>query len=445
MEDRSIVRFADSVNNMVSGPSVSNYDLLTTQAENNILPETYMVSYKEKTKTSKYPSRVKFLEVDLEESSEVLSRMPMQPHFLTVNTALSIINKLKKNVLAVAVSGRYSPQTEQFCSLLRSNHSKNCKLIVEGHGSDVCGYQLRQFENLFKNIYRKADLVILMETPFAKIMFEKDGFPTGNMVVCPTVVRWEKQVDYLKNNSEILTYIKNNYFKKYNIPENADYIISIGRFQPEKGHYYIIRAAKKILKRYPNLYFLLGGSGKGTVSKLKRLIGGEERIKLIGMIPFSDMYALIANALAFIIASIEIWNNGKLYFAETGPRTVVDAMAAGTLGKTVIISSNSGGTTWKFNMDEWLEESSKSGFHIPNRPNLDVLSDKDKRIVYSVKNRALFFPQADSKSLAAAIELLINDNNLSKKLNNEASKYVKKWYNSVKIAKTYNSILEQLT
>lgn len=434
-----IVRFADSVNNHVSGPSVANYDLLSTLSKIG-MPKTYMVTYKEKTKKIKYPNEVKLIEVDLEQSKAISARMPFQPHFNTVNKALSIADSLGRRVISVAVSGKYSPQAEQFSCLIKTNYKKECKLVIEGHGSEVCGYQLLEFENLYKNIYRKADLVLIMETPFAKYMFEKNGFPIDNMAVCPTVVRWEDKVIELQNDPEKLEKIKKKYCKKYRIPIDADFILTIGRFQREKGHKYLIKAAKNLLKEYKNLYLLLGGSEKGTLNEINKLIKNEEKIKLIGKVPFPDFYALIANSIAFVIPSIEIWKKNRLYFAETGPRTVVEAMAAGIIGKNVVIASNSGGTPWKFNMEEWLIKQAKIGAKPPEKPIYNAITDK----VYNANNRALLVEQKSSKAIEEALRIVVEDEKLAKKLNKEASKYVKKYYNSVKIAKIYNDLLNNV-
>ena len=438
IQNMHIVRFADSVNNHVSGPSVANYDLLTTLSKMEI-PKTYMVTYKEKSKKIKYPDKVKLIEVDFEQSKEVSARMPLQPHFNTVNKALDIAKCLGKEVASIAVSGKYSPQAEQFSCLLK-NYKKNCKLIVEGHGSEVCGYQLIEFENLYKNIYRKADLVIIMETPFAKYMFEKDGFPTGNMAVCPTVVRWEDKLNELQKNPEKLAEVKKKYFKKFKIPENASFILTIGRFQKEKGHKYLIKAVKNLLREYKNLYLLLGGSEKGVMEEINMLIKNEEKIKLIGKVPFSDFYALIANSIAFIIPSIEIWKKNRLYFAETGPRTVVEAMASGIVGKNVIIASNSGGTPWKFNMEKWLMEQINAGTESPEIPVYDEIDDR----VYNANNRALLAEQKNIKAIEKVVRIVIEDEKFAEKINREATKYVKKYYNSMKIASIYNDLIENL-
>jgi len=444
MANYSIVRFGDSVNNFITGPSVANWDLLTKQAELGILGDTHFITYKEKEKTKKYPKQLKIHEVDLEQSKEVASRMPLQPHFKTVEKALGILPKLKNKIIAIAVSGRYSPQAAQFVNLVNKNTKKKAYLVVEGHGSDVCGYQLREFEALYKNIYKAADLVILQESPIAKYYFEKEKFPTKNMVVCPTVVLWEDSINKLKKNPNLTKAVKNRYYKKYKIPKDAEFVLTIGRFQPEKGHRYFVIAAKKLLREYPGLYFLLGGSGEGTINNLERLIGNEKRIKLIGKVLFSDFYALIANSVAFVVPSFEIWKKGKIYFGETGPRTVVDGLAAGTVGKNVVIASESGGTGWKFNMEKWLIKSSKLGSKTPKKPVYRNISGNKKVKVYNADNRGLLVEQKNPESIAEAIRIVMNDKKLARKLNREGSKYVKKWYSSKKIVFNYNRLIEEV-
>lgn len=432
-----VIRFADSVNNHVSGPSVANWHLLITQAKMGEMPKTYMITYKEKSKKLKYP-KVKMIEVELKQSKETSARMPFQPHFNTLEKALSIVDSTSKDIVAIAVGGKYSPQAEQFSSLIKANYHKNCKLVIEGHGSDVCGYQFLEFEYLYKNIYMKADLVLLMETPFAKLIFEKDGFPTDNMAVCPTVIRWEDGIENL--NKKKIEEVKKKYCRKFNIPYDADIVLTIGRFQKEKGHKYLVEAAKKLLPEYSNLYFLLGGSEKGTINEIKKIIEKEKRIKIIGKVPFSDFYELISISTIFVIPSIEIWKKGRIYFAETGPRTLVEALASGIVGKNVVIASNSGGTPWKFNMEKWLREACKIGGTIPEKPAYKEII----KGVYNANNRGLLFEQKNSRAIAEAIRIIIEDEKMAKRLNKEGGKYVKKWYDSEMIARIYNEILDAL-
>lgn len=440
MPKYSIVRFGDSVNNVITGPSVANWDLLTKQAELGILGDVHFITYVQKGNSKKYPKGLKIHEVSLEQSKEVSSRMPLQPHFKTVEKALEILPKLKNKIVAVAVSGRYSPQAYQFVNLINKNTKKKAYLVVEGHGSDVCGYQLREFEDLYKSIYKAADLLMLVETPIAKKYFEKEGFPTKNMVVIPTTILWENEVANLKK-KPVIKEVRKKYEKLFGIPKDADMILTIGRFQPEKGHRFVVKAAKQVLKKHPDTYFVFGGSGEGTIKELKALIGSSKKIKLIGKIPFSDFYPLIASSTAFVVPSIEVWKGKRLFFAETGPRTVVEAMATANVGNTVVISSDSGGTPWKFNLDDWLNASLKINSKAPKSPNYKkVKGSSNLRIA---KNRALLFKQADSKAIADAVCLVLEDEKLRKTIRKNSTKYVDKWYSSATIARTYKKTIEK--
>ncbi|MBW2975453.1 glycosyltransferase [Candidatus Woesearchaeota archaeon] len=444
MPNYSVVRFGDSVNNSINGPSVANWNLLTKQQELGILGDTHLITYTQKEKTERYPSGLKVHEVDLKQSKEISARMPYQPHFKTVEKALEILPKLKNKVIAVAVSGRYSPQAQQFVSLVNKNTKKKAYLVVEGHGSDVCGYQLREFEALYRNIYKAADLVVLQESPIAKYYFEKEKFSTKNMAVCPTVVSWEDAIDKLKKNPGLIKDVRDKYYKSYNIPKGAEFILTIGRFQPEKGHRYLVMAAKKILREYPDLYFLLGGSGDGTISELRRIIGDEKRIKIIGKVPFSDFYALIASSKAFVIPSLEIWKKNRLYFAETGPRTLVDGLAAGIVGKNVVIASDSGGTSFNFNLDKWLMKCFRLGSKTPKKPDYKNIFGNSRVKVYNANNRGLLVEQKNPESIVQAIRLIMDDNELSKTLNQEGSRYVTEWRSSRKIAGIYDKIIKSV-
>jgi glycosyltransferase involved in cell wall biosynthesis len=445
MKNYSVVRFGDSINNVITGPSVANFDLLDSQAHCGIKTDTHLVTYKEKSKKLKYPN-VKMHEVSLEISKEVASRMPLQPHFKTVDKALSFVPKLKDRIIAVAVSGRYSPQAYQFVNLVNKNYSKKAYLVVEGHGSDVCGYQLREFENLYRNIYKSADLVILEETPIAKYYFKKEKFPVGNMAVLPTIVYWEPIINRIKKNHAAIKEVRKKYEKQFGIPTNANLIMTNGRFQPEKGHKYLALAAKEVLKKHPDTYFALGGSGSGTEKEIKGLINkiDPKKIKLIGHIPYDYYHQLIASSTCYVIPSVELWKNGKLYFAETGPRTVIDGMSATNVGNVVVLASNSGGTSWKLNMDEWLKNSIKLGASVPKFPKYKKIQHKKGISVENAKNRALLFDQANPNSIAAAINIILEDPGLRKKINRESRRYVNKWYGSKRMTLEYKKLIESL-
>lgn len=73
---------------------------------------------------------------------------------------------------------------------------------------------------------------------------------------------------------------------KYNLPEDAFVCITSGRFVPQKGHEYLIEAAPSLVRKYPNIYFLLLGSGE-LEDDLKRKIvsaGMETRFIFCGLL-----------------------------------------------------------------------------------------------------------------------------------------------------------------
>jgi len=130
--------------------------------------------------------------------------------------------------------------------------------------------------------------------------------------------------------------------------------------------------------------------------------------------------------------------------AETGPRTVIDAMACSVVGKCVVIASRSGGTSWKFNMDKWLKRSLKPSSYVPDIPCYRKLINKKGVSVENANNRGLLFDQGNPKSIAKAINLVIKDSNLRKKLINGQADYVKEWYSSKRILKNYSKLIESL-
>lgn len=64
-----------------------------------------------------------------------------------------------------------------------------------------------------------------------------------------------------------------NLRQEFNIPDNAYVIGHTGRLNYAKNHNIIIEVAEKLIKKYPDIYFILCGNGvkKGLENKIKKL------------------------------------------------------------------------------------------------------------------------------------------------------------------------------
>ena len=128
---------------------------------------------------------------------------------------------------------------------------------------------------------------------------------------------------------ELLFNEKQDFKKELGIPENALIIGTVGRLVPVKGPEFLIEAAKYIIPKHPNTYFLFSGDGhlKQNLDKKASYLGIKNNIFFLGW--RDDVAKIISIYDIFVLPSL---NEGM-------GRVLVEAMA---LGKP-IVASNAGG------------------------------------------------------------------------------------------------------
>lgn len=106
---------------------------------------------------------------------------------------------------------------------------------------------------------------------------------------------------------------------KFGIPEGAKVILTVSRLVEEKGHRYLIEAAEKVLRKYPQTYFLLVGWGPLEASlksqveslKLKDKVILTGRLDIEDVLSYADIYAEPAITVDIGIALLEAMKSGK--------------------------------------------------------------------------------------------------------------------------------------
>ncbi|VAV84936.1 hypothetical protein MNBD_DELTA01-864 [hydrothermal vent metagenome] len=103
------------------------------------------------------------------------------------------------------------------------------------------------------------------------------------------------------------------------IPDGAPLVTVIARLEPQKGHIYLLEAVPEIIKKYPDVVFLLAGDGI-LASELK---AQASRLKIDNNVIFagfrSDARRLLSSSDIFLLPSL--W--------EGLPLVVIEASAAG--------------------------------------------------------------------------------------------------------------------
>ena len=82
------------------------------------------------------------------------------------------------------------------------------------------------------------------------------------------------------------------------IPEDAKVVLTVSRLVEEKGHKYLIEAAKKVLEKFPDTYFVIVGWGplENSLKSQVRSLKLEDRVLLPGkmdirdVLPLADVY-----------------------------------------------------------------------------------------------------------------------------------------------------------
>jgi len=196
-------------------------------------------------------------------------------------------------------------------------------IIHTPHGHVLFGYFGRiktlVFKILEKWVGRFTDCIIALterekeDYVFAK-MANKD-----KITVIHSGIELEK---YNKLSSEEKQSLK----KQFNIPEEALIVGTAGRLVPVKGPEILMRAAEKVLKKYPDVYFLFAGDGdqRKSLGILANELGIKKNIVFLGW--RDDLVEILSLYDIFVLPSL---NEGM-------GRVLVEAMA---LGKPIVASN----------------------------------------------------------------------------------------------------------
>lgn len=118
-------------------------------------------------------------------------------------------------------------------------------------------------------------------------------------------------------------------FKKFSMPKNAFVIFTPIRMAPEKNVDLIIRVAEKVIKKHPNIIFLIAGDGP-LFAELNEMIkhkGLESNIKMIGF--YQNIKELLSIADIFLLPS----------FLELHSIAILEAMSQEV---PLVVSANTG-------------------------------------------------------------------------------------------------------
>ncbi len=197
-------------------------------------------------------------------------------------------------------------------------------------------------------------------------------------------------------------YSNDSIFERFHFLKNKKYILFLGRINWKKGLDILIPAFYEISKIYKDIYLLIAGpDNEGYGEKIKKLIknyGIEDKVIFTGPLYGKEKISAFKNAEIFVLPS----------YSENFGLAVLEAMAC---GKPCVISNKVG-----------------------------IYKDVEK---YD----AGIIVETNPRSLYNGIQILLKDENLKRRISENAKKIVKNEYDIEKVAekmiKVYEDILRK--
>lgn len=207
-------------------------------------------------------------------------------------------------------------------------------------------------------LYMQAD-VIIYPTEFAKKLFLDINSKTRNEVISNGV-----------DTSRFKKMDTSGFLKKYNLDKNKKHLVFVGRFHPEKSIDTLIKAMPKILEANPSVHLVLAGTGhqEEQMKKLTKDIKMDKNITFCGRVSDEDLVLAYNTGDVFVLPSL----------AELEGMVVLEAMAC---GKPILIADA-----------------------------------KDSASTFFVKDNGYLFRAKDSEDLANKALLMLQDEDLLKKM-----------------------------
>lgn len=238
----------------------------------------------------------------------------------------------------------------------------------------------RWLERLFA--FYIFDRIIAVSESVKRFAYEVGGIPKEKI----------KKVYYGINLSDIKVDKNKDFKQELGIGKDAPLIGCIGRLVKQKGHKYLIRAAKRVIETFPQAKFLIVGKGK-LDKKLKKLVKRQDLDSSVIFTGFREDIHSIIDRLDLLVHP-SLWEGFGLVLLE--------AMA---MGKP-IVATNVGG--------------------IP-----EVVKNKETGILVSAK---------DSKVLAKVIIHLLKDRSLAARLGEMGKLTFKERFQADKMAEEIERI-----
>jgi phosphatidylinositol alpha-1,6-mannosyltransferase len=177
-----------------------------------------------------------------------------------------------------------------FPSILLLSYILPIQFFIYVHGNDIlCPLRNPILKKLFEFTLQRSTGIICNSSFTRDYLSEKFNFNSPTYVINPVV-----RADKFGDNSRNQQYLENarlNIRKKYNIPENAIVILSVGRLVKRKGFGTVIDNLKQLLDRGLNVHYIICGRGK-IQSELEQKVSQLQltrRVHFAGFVSDADL------------------------------------------------------------------------------------------------------------------------------------------------------------
>ncbi len=248
---------------------------------------------------------------------------------------------------------------------------------VAGSGIVTCfhgtGFNKRILKYPMSALYEKAERVIAVSN-YTKSLLEGIGVDNKKIRVIYNGVKstfLDSPVN--KENIELLR-------KKYGIRDKDLVMVTIARVLPRKGQDHVIRALPGILKKVPDLKYMIVGEGKyrHEFEKLADSLGVSGHVVFTGGVENSSVIDFLDLSDLFIMPN-RAWNNK----VEGLPNAIIEASAR---GRAVIAGNHSGSVEAVVHGETGLLVDSTEPEKIGEAVT-EILTDKKKMVKYGKKGR----------------------------------------------------------
>ena len=244
-------------------------------------------------------------------------------HFYSLNRLLSISPKLSnrqksyferiiKNNNVDIIHAHFGPSGIEILPV-----AKRLKfpLIVSFHGYDASFLlEYEKYTQKLKDLFNYATVIVPTEYMLKKLSYL--GLNSHNSRVIHYGIMLS-DFEYKK-----IGFVREKFLRNDKI-----FFLQVSNFVEKKGHFFTLKAFKKLLEKYPNAHLTLAGDGilKNQIKKFCNELNLDNYVDFPGLVNQNEVKKLMKDADIFVHHSVTAGNGDQ----EGVPNVLIEAMASG--------------------------------------------------------------------------------------------------------------------